>query len=301
MDSLDAMRLFARIVERRSFSLAAADLGVKRSTATEAVQQLEQKLGARLLNRTTRSVGPTFDGEAYYRRCLAIVADVEDAESAFTGAKPRGLLRIDVFGTLARRFLLPSLPRFFEEYPDMQLYIGEGDRLVDLVEEGVDCVIRSGEPRDSSMVGRRIALLDEVTCASPGYLAKFGTPKTPDDLDGHRMIGFISSVTRDVIPLEFMSGGELRKIALPMTISVNAGETSFELARLGFGLLQVPRYHVAPELKSGALVEVLPDFPPTPTPVSLLYPHSRQLSPRVRVFADWVTKEFAARVPTAAA
>ncbi len=301
MDSLDAMRLFARIVERRSFSIAAADLSIKRSTATEAMQQLEQRLGVRLLNRTTRSVNPTVDGEAYYRRCLAIIADVEDAEGAFTGAKPRGLLRIDVFGTLARHFLLPSLPRFFEEYPYMQIHIGEGDRLVDLVEEGVDCVIRSGEPRDSTMVGRRIAMLDEVTCGSPAYLAKHGTPQTPDDLEGHRMIAFVSSVTRNVIPLEFMVDGTLRKVTLPMTVSVNAGETSFDLARLGFGLLQVPRYHIAPALASGALVEVLPAFPPSPTPVSLLYPHSRQLSPRVRVFADWVTKEFASRVPSAAA
>jgi DNA-binding transcriptional LysR family regulator len=301
MDSLDAMRLFTRVVERRSFSDAAADLGLPRSTASEAVQQLEKRLGVRLLQRTTRRVSATSDGDAYYRRCLSIISEIEDAESAFTGAKPRGLLRIDVFGTLARHFLLPSLPRFFEEYPDMQIHIGEGDRLVDLVEEGVDCVIRSGEPRDSTMVGRRIAMLDEVTCASPAYLAKHGVPRTPDGLEGHRMIAFISSVTRNVIPLEFMVDGALRKVTLPMTVSVNAGETSFELVKLGFGLLQVPRYHIEPALVSGELIEVLPAFPPSPTPVSLFYPHSRQLSPRVRVFADWVTKEFAARVPSAAA
>ncbi|HEY4142099.1 MAG TPA: LysR family transcriptional regulator [Pseudolabrys sp.] len=301
MDSLDAMRLFTRVVERRSFSDAAADLGLPRSTASEAVQQLEQRLGVRLLQRTTRRVSPTSDGEAYYRRCLSIIAEIEDAESAFTGAKPHGLLRIDVFGTLARHFLLPGLPRFFEEYPDMRIHIGEGDRLVDLVEEGVDCVIRSGEPRDSAMVGRRIAMLKEVTCASPGYLSTFGTPQSLDCLDGHRMIGFISSVTRNVIPLEFTVDGALRKVTLPMTVSVNAGETSFELAKLGFGLLQVPRYHIEPALVSGELVEVLPAFSPSPMPVSLLYPHSRQLSPRVRVFADWVTKEFATRVPSAAA
>ena len=301
MDSLDAMRLFARIVERRSFSLAAADLGLPRSTATEAVQQLEQRLGVRLLQRTTRRVSPTFDGEAYYRRCLSIIADIEDAEGAFTGAKPRGLLRIDVFGTLARHFLVPSLPRFLAEYPDLQMHIGEGDRLVDLVQEGVDCVIRAGEPQDSTMVGRRIAMLDEVTCASPDYLARFRTPRTPDDLEGHRMIGFISSVTRNVIPLEFMVDGALRQVTLPMTVSVNAGETSIALAKLGLGLLQVPRYHIEPDFAAGTLVEVMPAFPPSPTPVSLLYPHSRQLSPRVRVFVDWVTKEFAARLPSAAA
>lgn len=301
MDSLDAMRLFARIVERRSFSAAATDLGLPRSTATEAVQHLEQRLGVRLLQRTTRRVSPTLDGEAYYRRCLDIIADVEDAESAFTGAKPRGLLRIDVYGTLARHFLWPGLPRFLADYPDLQLHIGEGDRLVDLVAEGVDCVIRAGEPRDSAMVGRRIATLDEVTCASPDYLAHFGTPRTLDDLDGHRMIGFISSVTKTVIPLEFTVDGVLRHVTLPMTVSVSAGETSHALARLGLGLLQVPRYHVEPDLAAGRLVEVLPQFPPSPTPVSLLYPHSRQLSPRVRVFIDWAAREFSARLPSAAA
>lgn len=301
MDSLDAMRLFARIVERRSFSMAAADLGLPRSTATEAVQQFEHRLGVRLLQRTTRRVSPTLDGEAYYRRCLAIVADVEEAEGAFTGAKPRGLLRIDVYGTLARHFLVPGLPRFLSEYPDLQLHIGEGDRLVDLISEGVDCVLRAGEPRDSAMVGRRIAMLEEVTCASPDYLKTFGVPRTLDDLVGHRMIGFISSVTRSVIPLEFTVNGALRHVTLPMTVSVSAGETSHALAKLGLGLLQVPRYHIEPDLVAGTLVEVLPDFPPSPTPVSLLYPHSRQLSPRVRVFIDWIAKEFAARLPSAAA
>ena len=125
-----------------------------------------------------------------------------------------------------RHFLVPGLPRFLAEYPDLQLHIGEGDRLVDLVEEGVDCVLRAGEPRDSAMVGRRIAMLDEVTCASPDYLARFGVPRTVDDLAGHRMIGFISSVTKTVIPLEFTVDGALRHVTLPMTVSVSAGETS---------------------------------------------------------------------------
>lgn len=301
MDTLDAMRLFARVVERRSFSAAAADIGLPRSTATEAVKQLERRLGVRLLQRTTRHVSPTLDGEAYCRRCLGIIADVEEAEGAFTGATPRGLLRIDVYGTLARHFLLPGLPRFLAQYSELRLHIGESDRLVDLVQEGVDCVIRAGEPQDSTMVGRRIALLEEVTCASPYYLKAHGTPRTPDDLEGHRMIGFISSVTRNVIPLEFTVDGAPRHVTLPMTVSVNAGETGHALARLGLGLLQVPRYHIEPDFADGTLVEVLRDFPPSPTPISLLYPHSRQLSPRVRVFIDWVTKEFAARLPQAAA
>ncbi|WP_413988651.1 LysR family transcriptional regulator [Labrys okinawensis] len=295
MDRFEALRVFTRIVERRSFTLAAQDLGLPRSTVTEAVQQIEARLGVRLLQRTTRHVSPTLDGEAYYRRCTAILADIEDAEAAFSDAKPRGLLRIDVHGTLARFFVLPGLPDFLARYPDLQLHISEGDRFVDLVREGIDCVLRVGDLHDSSMVARRVAMLPEVTCASPAYLARFGTPKTPDDLVGHRMIGFVSSATGSVIPLELQVDGAIRNITLPTPVTVAGAETLFGAALAGLGLIQVPRYRLGPYFEAGTLVEVLKDYPPTPTPVSLLYPHSRQLSPRVRVFIDWVTKEFAAR------
>ncbi len=292
------MRLFARIVERRSFLLAAQDFGLPRSTVTEGVKQLEARLGVRLLQRTTRQVSPTLDGEAYYRRCLSIIADIEEAEAAFSGATPKGMLRIDVHGTLARHFMMPALPQFLERYPDIQLHIGEGDRFVDLVREGVDCVLRVGQPPDSTMVGRRIAMLEEGTFASPDYLHRFGTPSTPDDLDGHRIIGFVSSATGNVIPLEFMVGGKLRYVTLPTRISVVAAETYVAAALLGLGLIQVPRYRVASNLAAGTLVEVLADFPPSPSPVFVLYPQSRQLSPRVRVFIDWLATEFADRLPT---
>ncbi len=296
MDRFDTIRVFTRIVERRSFTLAAQDLGLPRSTVTEAVQRLEARLGARLLQRTTRHVSPTLDGEAYYRRCLAIIADIEDAEAAFSDTKPRGLLRVDVHGTLARFFILPGLPDFLAHYPDLQLHISEGDRFVDLVREGIDCVLRVGDLQDSSMVGRRVAMLPEVTCASPDYLARFGTPQTPDDLEGHRMIGFVSSATGNVIPLELQADGGIRNVTLPTMVTVSGAETLLGAALAGLGLIQVPRYRLGPYFEDGTLVEVLKAYPPTPTPVSLLYPHSRQLSPRVRVFLDWVTKEFAARV-----
>lgn len=295
MDRLEVMRLFTRIVERHSFTLAAQDLELPRSTATQAIKDLEKRLGARLLQRTTRHVRSTLDGEAFYQRCLAILGEVEDAEAAFSQAKPRGLLRVDVHGTLARHFVLPGLPAFQAEYPDLQLHLGEGDRLVDLVREGVDCVLRAGDLKDSSLVGRRVATLDEVTCASPDYLARHGTPVTVDDLQNHYAIGFMSSSTGTVLPLEFMVNGELRHIVLPAALTVVAAETYVAAARLGLGLIQVPRYHVENDLASGALVSVLPDHPPSPTPVSLLYPHSRQLSPRVRVFIDWLTRELAGR------
>ncbi|WP_341487885.1 LysR family transcriptional regulator [Pararhizobium sp. A13] len=295
MDRFEAMRVFTRVVERRSFTLAAEDTGLPRSTVTDAVKQLEARLGVRLLQRTTRHVSPTLDGEAYYRRCLTILSDIEDAEGAFAGAKPKGLLRVDVHGRLARHFVLPGLPEFLREYPGIQLYMSEGDRLVDLIREGIDCVLRVGDLQDSDMIARRVGLLEEVTCASPEYIARFGMPKTLDDLGGHQMIGFWSTAIGALLPLEFTVAGTIRNISLPAVVSVNGADTLAASARLGLGIMQAPRYALEEDLRDGRLVEILPDNPPTPTPVSLLYPRSRQLSPRVRVFIDWLSREFAAR------
>lgn len=297
MDRFEAIRVFTRIVERQSFTLAAQDLGLPRSSVTEGVKQLEARLGVRLLQRTTRHVSPTLDGEAYYRRCLRILADLEDADAAFSDAKPRGLLRVDVHGTLARHFVLPGLPAFLAHYPDLQLHLGEGDRLVDLIREGVDCVLRVGQLSDSTLIGRQIHLLEEVTCAGPTYLEDRGIPVSTDDFDGHQMVGFVSSATGSFMPLEFTVAGAKRLVTLPTRVSVANAETNVALAKLGFGIIQVPRYHVAADLAAGTLVEILADFPPSPTPVSLLYPQNRQLAPRVRVFIDWLTREFAARSP----
>jgi DNA-binding transcriptional LysR family regulator len=293
MDRLDVMRLYTRIVDRGSFTLAAQDLEVPRSTATQVIKELEIRLGVRLLQRTTRSVRSTLDGEAYYQRCVAILGEIEDAESAFRDAKPRGLLRLDVHGTLARHFVLPALPAFLAEYPELQLQMSEGDRLVDLVREGIDCVLRVGDLQDGAMIGRRVAMLTEVTCASPGYLARHGVPATLGDLDEHIVVAFMSSATGAALPLEFTVEGVLRNLVLPATVTVAAAESYVAAARLGLGLIQVPYYHVAADLAAGTLVEILPQHRPSPTPVSLLYPHRRQLSLRVRVFIDWLAREFA--------
>jgi DNA-binding transcriptional LysR family regulator len=293
MDRFDAMRVFTRVVERRSFTLAADDLGLPRSTVTDAVKQLEARLGVRLLQRTTRHVSPTLDGEAYHRRCLALIADLEDAESAFGGAIPKGPLRCEVHGRLARHFLLPRLAEFFAKYPEIDLYMSEGDRLVDPVREGIDCVLRAGELRDSDMIARRVATLEEITCAAPAYLDRFGIPENIDALDGHRMVGFHSSATGALLPLEFSVEDTIRNITLPATFTVNSADTLVEAARQGFGLVQAPRYPLADDLRRGTLVAVLPDFAPSPTPVSLLYPRHRQLSLRLRVFIDWMVRVFA--------
>ncbi|MGX5665691.1 LysR family transcriptional regulator [Rhizobium daejeonense] len=293
MDRLDRMQLFIRVVERRSFSAAASDLGLSRSTATEAIKQLETDLGVRLLERTTRHVTTTLDGSAYYERCVGILAEVEEADNAFRDARPRGLLRIDAHPLLTRTFLLPHLPDFLARYPELDLHIGQGDRLVDLVREGVDCAIRAGALPDSGMIARRLTFLSEITCASPDYIARYGMPPSPRDLEGHVSVGFVSSRTGEAMPLEFMVGGASQLVPLPSRITVNDSDTMADLARLGFGLIQAPRYRLEPDLKKGTLVEVLPDFPPSPTPLSALYPQNRHTSARVRVFLDWLSEIFA--------
>jgi DNA-binding transcriptional LysR family regulator len=292
MDRLDSMRVFVRIVEQKSFSAAARDFGLPASTVTDAVKQLETRLGVRLLQRTTRHVSATVDGEAYYRRCLAILDEVEDAESAF-GAKPRGLLHIDVQGRLARRFLLPALPQFLAHYPQIEFVMTEGDRFVDLVREGVDCVLRVGNLADSGMVARRLALLQEVTCASPGYIECFGMPRRWDALKGHQMVGFRSSALGGVMPLEFQVGKALKTVMLPRVLTVNGAESYRAAAIQGLGLIQIPRYSLDEDIARGALVPVLEDTPPSPSPLSLLYPQNRQISGRLRVFMDWVMQELA--------
>jgi len=295
MDRFDAMRTFARVVERRSFTLAAQDFGLPRSTATQTIQQLETRLGVRLLQRTTRSVSPTLDGEAYYRRCLAIIDDIEDAEGAFAGARPRGSLRIEVQGTIARHFLLPGLPEFFAQFPDIEIAMSEGDRWVDLVREGVDCVLRFGQLPDSDMTMRRVGMLQRCTYAAPSYIERFGMPKTLEELKNHRMVGQRRWTTGEMVPLEFAAEDGVRSISLPATFSVTGPESYIAAVRLGLGLNQMPCFHAAADLKNGTLVAVLPQHPPPPAPVALLYPPNRQLSPRVRVFLDWAAAEFAKR------
>jgi len=293
MDRFTRMELFARLVERRSFSAAAQDLALARSTATAEIKLLEAELGVRLLERTTRHVRPTLEGEAYYARCLTILAEVEEAEQLFRKENPRGLLRVDAHPMLTRTFLLPHLASFLGRYPALDVQIGQGDRLVDLLREGVDCVIRAGPVAEGDLIARPLGLISEVTCASPSYLAAHGRPESLDELAGHRIVGFLSSRTGEVMPLEFQTGGGIRLLSLPARVTVNNSDTSAELARLGFGILQAPRYRLADDLARGGLVEILADWPPPPTPLSVLYPQKRQASPRLRVFLNWITEIFA--------
>jgi DNA-binding transcriptional LysR family regulator len=288
------MQVFIRIAERGSFTRAADDLQIPRATVTNLMKRMEERLGARLLERTTRTVRLTHDGEAFYQRCVRLVADMEEAEGSFHNVAPKGLLRVNVQGTLAKNFVVPALPDFVAQYPGIELHIGEDDRLVDLVREGIDCVLRAGALQDSSMVGRRVASMAQVTVASPAYLAQFGEPATLKALEDHRAVNYISSGSGRPLPMEFTVKAEVVEMQLPSIVSVTGADLYTGAAIAGLGLVQVPRYRVADELSAGTLRTVLDGFPPPPMPVSVLYPQNRQLSSRVRVFAQWLREIFEA-------
>ena len=290
MDRFDSLQLFVSIVELGSFTKAAGALDIPRATATLAIKTLEERLGVRLLERTTRKVQPTLDGRDFYQRCLHLIAELEEAEASLRhgAVNPRGILRLGLHGTHATRIVLPRIDDFHHRYPDVELRIQSGDRLVDLVAEGIDCVIRGGTPRDSSLVARRLALIPEVVCASPGYLQQHGTPQHPDELAKHHAVGFFSNSHDVSYPFEFIVDGEVRRYPIDGWLSVNDAENYVAGALRGCGLIQLPRYHVDEELRDERLIEVLADWPSPGIPISALYPQHRQLPSRVRVFVDWV-------------
>jgi DNA-binding transcriptional LysR family regulator len=296
-DHLASLRLFTKIVELGSFTRAADAAEISRASASTAIQELELRLGARLLERTTRHVRPTPDGQAFYERCVQVLADLEDAESLLrqVATKPRGVLRVDMHGAHATHIVLPQLPSFHERYPEVDLVISSGDRLVDLVREGVHCVIRAGTPKDSSLAVRRLAAVPQLVCASPEYLQRFGTPRAPGDLASHQAVGFFSSSGTLKYPLEFLSGSRLTSVALGSWVSVSDSENYVLCALRGCGLIQLPRFHVQAYLDQGLLVEVMARHPSPPMTISALYPYRRHMPQRMRVFIDWVAELYDAR------
>lgn len=298
MDRLQAMQVFVRIVELGSFSKAAEQLGISRGSATTLVKQLESHLGARLLQRTTRQVCATLDGQSYYQHCLSILGEIEEAESLFSqrATHPQGRLKIDLPGSLARLVVIPALADFAARYPDITLEIGIGDRMIDLVSEGVDCVVRIGGLGDSTLVARSLPSLSQVTCASAEYVARFGQPVSLEQLDGHQCIDYLSATNGRLQALEFNRGGQTVTRTLPSRLAVRNGESYVAACEAGFGIVQVPRYHVAGQLESGTLIELLAQYRPQDLPMTALYPHHRHLTPRLRVFIDWLTELFLARL-----
>ncbi|VVD64562.1 transcriptional regulator [Pandoraea aquatica] len=293
MDRFQEMQVFVRIADRHSFSLAADDLQIPRATVTNLIKRLEARIGVRLLERTTRQVRLTLEGEEYYRRCVRLLADLEETDGAFRSAPPKGLLRVNLQGTLAKHFIMPTLGTFLDAYPGIALHVGEDDRLIDMVREGVDCVLRAGVLQDSSLVGKQVATMEQVTVASPAYLQRYGTPDTLDDLATHVAVDYVSSATGRPVPLDFRLDGEYVTRRLKSTVSVNGADLYTGAALAGLGLVQVPRYRIENELGDGRLQIVLADYPPPSMPVSVLYPHSRQLSRRVKVFTEWLSAQFA--------
>jgi DNA-binding transcriptional LysR family regulator len=299
MDRLDTMRLYARIVELGSFTAAANDLGLPRATVTHAIKRLETRLGAQLLQRTTRCQRVTRDGQAYYGHCVRLLADLDEVEADFREAalKPQGRLRIDLPATLARMLVIPALPEFCARFPQIELEIGSSDRFVDLLREGVDCVLRVGELPDSGLVGRRVATLAQVTVASAAYLRRHGSPATLAELQqGHLAVNWASPTTRRPEPsLEFVVHRRRREVSLPARVTVSGVDAYLACCEAGLGIAQFPRYRLADALAKGTLREILPDAPPPSLPVHVLYAPQRQLPARLRVFVDWLAELMARR------
>lgn len=295
MDHLQALRVFARVVEAGTFTHAADSLGMPKATVTKLVQGLEAHLRTRLLNRTTRQVTVTAEGAAYYERVIRLLTELDELDTSFANAQacPKGRLRVDVSAAFASLWLIPNLQEFHRRYPDIQIELGVGDRLVDLVADNVDCVIRHGKLRDESLVARRLGEFDFVTCATPGYLAERGTPTHPGMLeDGHKVVGYFVGPGR-LYPLDFDRGGERHEPRMDFAVAVNDGNAYLAATLAGFGIAQVPSFMARHHLASGALVEVLAEWSVESMPAYAVYPPNRHLSAKVRVFVDWVAELFA--------
>lgn len=292
MDRFDAMQAFARVVETGSFTKAADTLHMSRTSVTQLVQQLEARLRVRLLNRTTRKVNVTADGAAYYERVLRVLADVDDAETSLSGASasPRGRLRVDVPSPLARMILIPALPAFYARYPDIQLDMGVSDRMVDIIGENVDCVVRGGELTDLSLMARHIGDLQLGVYAAPAYLKLAGLPAHPRELEDthHRIVGFLWARTGKAVPYAMHSGDESLKVQGRHALAVDDGNAYLAAGLAGLGILWLPDYMARPHRASGELVPLFEDWRLDPMPLYIAFAPNRHVSAKLRVFIEWV-------------
>lgn len=292
MDRLQAMEVFTRVVESNSFSKAADMLELPRGSVSNIVRSLEEHVGARLLNRTTRQVSLTDDGALYYERCVRILSEIADAESLLSEKRsgPIGTVRVDTSGTIAKALLLPAFEDFYRKYPHINLRLGLTDRTIDMIQDGVDCVIRMGNLEESSLVARRIGEARITTCASPAYLKAHGTPKTLEDLSQHRGVNYVSSRTGRTFPFEFVVDGEAVTVPMNGVLSVNDGSAYITAGVLGYGIIQPSRFMVSELIADGQLQEILVEYRTPSTPLSILYPHRQNVSSRVRAFMEWLTE-----------
>ncbi|MFJ5456650.1 LysR family transcriptional regulator [Pectobacterium sp. CHL-2024] len=290
MDRIQAMQIFIRVAEAGSFVRAAEALSLPASTVTSTIKSLEKYLQVRLLNRTTRRVSLTPEGLQYLSECREILSLIEHVESGLKDSvrRPQGRLRVDMPGGIAHFIVMPNLKDFYRLYPDIYLMIGVSDRQVNLVQEGVDCVIRTGELNNSTLVARPLGRFRWITCASPDYLREYGIPDSPEALSQHRAIHYFSGSARRADELHFLRGTETLSVPVKGNAAVNETGLYIKMCLDGFGLAQLAESIVFENLQEGRLVEVMADWQPPSVPVTLLYPHQRFLSPAVRAFADWI-------------
>lgn len=295
MNKLQAMEVFVQVVDNGSFTRAAELLDMPKATVSTLVQSLESALSAKLLHRTTRQVTVTSDGAAYYERCIRILSDVRDAEESLSRMRvnPSGRLRVDTPTGLSSEILVPALPAFFERYPDITLELGSTDRPVDLVEEGVDCAVRGGALFDTSLIARRVGVINFVTAAAPSYLARHGVPLHPRDLARHRCVNYFSAKTGRISDWDFSRGDERIEVPLPGVIALNDSNAYVQAGLAGLGIIQMTDYLLMRHVEEGRMVRLLPDWVSDPMPVHIVYPQNRHMSAKVRVFVEWVSELFA--------
>jgi LysR family transcriptional regulator for bpeEF and oprC len=295
LDQLLAMRVFVRISDAGSFAKAADTLDLPRSSVSKLLQDLEQHLRTKLVERNTRGLTITPEGEAYRDHAVRLLAELDDmdATAASTQAVPRGRLRVDVGSSLANLVLIPQLPDFRARYPEVDLFLGVSDRPVDLVGEGVDCVIRGGELPDSSLIARRLCTLTSVTCATPAYLAAHGVPTDPRELEtDHLAVTYLFPQTGKSLPLHYSRGADAYEVNPRSAVSVSESTAHTNAVLAGLGIGQIFDFSARRHLAEGRLVAVLEDWRQPTLPIHLVYPATRHLSAKLRVFADWAVEIF---------
>jgi LysR family transcriptional regulator for bpeEF and oprC len=295
MDQLLAMRVFVRIAESGSFVKASDSLNMPKASVTKLLQDLERHLGVKLLQRSTRRLSITPEGAAYLDRARRFIAELDEFDAALAqpGAQPKGRLRVDIGSSLANLVLIPALPAFLARHPLIQLDLGVSDRPADLIGEGVDCVIRGGNLADSSLIARRIAALDYVTCASPAYLREFGVPAHPSEIEErHRVVSYFSALTARPFALHFERGDERLQVQGRSGVSVSESTAHLTSLLTGLGISQTFAFMARPHIESGALVPVLEAWTRPRHPIQVVYPPNRQLSAKLRVFVEWAAEVF---------
>ncbi|OQR31850.1 LysR family transcriptional regulator [Pseudomonas sp. Bc-h] len=304
MDRFDAMQAFVRVVESGSFTKAAETLHMSKTSVTQLIQQLEARLRVKLLNRTTRKVNVTADGAVYYERAVRVLADVDDAETSLSSAStlPRGRLRVDVPSPFARTILIPALPDFYTRYPDIQIDLGVSDRMVDMIGENVDCVVRGGELTDQSLMARHIGDLRLGVYAAPDYLNRVGVPAHPRELEDthHRIVGYRWARTGKLFPMVMQRDGETVQTQGRYVLAVDDGNAYLEAGLAGLGILWLPHYMASKSQASGALVPLFEDWCLESMPMYVAFPPNRHISIKLRVFIDWVVELMAKHAPVVA-